>query len=714
MEQKSHKDNGGMYAGVVRSLFAGLDSVIAGNTGIRGKKVSESVYSTESSDSNDAVVSTLSSGLSKQVKAVADELGLTGQLGFESADFNAAAMGGLLAADKGNVTGAFRKPDNAIMVGSTAGNISQKRVISTEAYNEQDITNFQKASIVFSLMAAQQTKWAKLFFPPIAIDPMEVGIMTPVTVQMVFNEYHHATDGSLAVTGRKLIVRGHKNPEILFNDLTRLVPVYREDDEKNKKNFIDPALCAVKPVDLGGGVSVQSNYLATDVEINLIGLAQTNKSLNRGLAGHTRSISPVALLEELVLVFGDEAFAVNVTGLIGHRYLHAQQNLTTRVQLQLESSDVWMAAGSLNLNGALSTKAELKDYDLRVRIFTNGYIDLDTGRSKVTTSTIELHAANDKNGVPVDDATFENIKKVVEEGKASGYKLNARLENLDLAENGLLTESKTYNLVVSIPWRNPVSNTSTTYDNEFDFEGTLAGLVNVHRMQADGDAVKKLHTHFAMLQSYRAVMDKEGNVPMLDSVGTRAGIIPTKQELTINASEIVDGTRSAHRFEDIKGGILGVIHQMAMRLNIDSQFSIVGKTVTGDEDFRPKIIVLCDQLTYSYLSIKFGSTVTHEEYEIEFVETEKESMIGLMYVGLTTASDKQAPGILSPVVFGNYVYSPEMVSNLNRTVDGQTSRYLVATPRYDHVINVDVMGRIKLEGMEKLADKLPIFTKEQK
>lgn len=698
--------------GLVSKLMDGLRAVTSNSSNTR-PELGDMYFSTESGDSSDLEVSNAKSSIRAEIETIAKQHGLS----FEGHEYDQAAISAILQTNPNSVTrnGKLNVPTGVADLGQIASstqNTSFSRALVGESYNESDIDIYQRAGIVMTLMASQQTPFAKMFFQPKNLDPREAGIVTPVTSNYIYNDFYHSTDGSLVEAGRKLVVRGFVSPKILKNRLTELVPVYRaKGNSTNVNAFVEDSMIEPVEAELGGGVKILTSMLKTGVEHNIISLSQTNQSLNHGLADSTYIVSEAMYLKELLVSFGDDHFVVDTRGLPGSVFDTGVQGEKRKTHLKFDTNSVVIPAGALTTKGKeAEANAILKDYNIRLKFYVTGDVDLSEGTTRINQGGISLHAATDVDGNPVTAAVFKQLSDVVKAGQIPGFTIDARLENRNLAQNGLLTETKTHRLLVTVPYREAVSNVSSTYDQEHDFDGSLAGIITLHRIKADGEAIDTIHEWAERLSNYKAVVDQDGQVPFLDTVGSRAGIIPTWHEAEIDAEDLVDGFRSAHRFEDIKAALLGHVHLIAMNLIVNSEYLPVVRSYGADENFKPKVVVGTDQILYSYLSTAFAEEVEHEEYTIEFQPTMNETMRGVVYIGITDPTNDATDGIIKPSVWGNFIHSPEMVSRLPKSRGNTTSNYLTSTPRYRHIVNVPVLGRITVKNVQKLADRLRILT----
>lgn len=695
----------GAPKGSIKALSQQLEPVQV-ESQFGGKEVTRAAVSMEGNvEENNVIIDNVANELRSLIVDRQEKAGFS----FEGYQVDAGVIGGIIAADPNTlVSSKLRKDAGAKVLNQAAGVEGPTgRQFSMESYNESDIRSFQKSSVIFNLQASAQTPFAKMFFEPIIVDPMEAGLTFPITLTMVFNEYMHSTDGSAVKPGRRNVVRGFVNPKILENKLTALVPVYRDSEKgNNTKYFVDKALVAPRQESLGGGIVVNTAPLKVDEEVNLIGISQTNRSLNSGIEGYTTTIAPAVRLRSVFVKFGDEAYEIPTYDLPGSVFAPAQQGDTRRVELALDTTSAVIKAETLLVNGEKPTvNAKFWDYNIRLAFFISGYVILDRGQTRITKSATRLVSVTDQNDKPVSKEVFEELQAVIDQGEIFGYVLDASRENLDLRQNGLIIESKSRNMMVTVPYRHPISALASTYEGQIDTDKSLTDIVALHNMAADGHAVERLFEVAHTLKNYTSIADDQGDYPELECVGAMVGVIPTWFEDSISAAKIVDGTRSANRAEDIKGAFLEYIHTVAMHLIEKSEYIAVAKALTGNEGFKPTIIVGTDIVIHSYLTNKFGTDFEREEYDIRFEKSVNQDVRGKIFISISNPVQGSATA-LNPLGFGNYLYSPELVSNLNKSVDGQTSRYLTVTPRYLHVWNLPILAVITVTDIAELSQKL--------
>lgn len=688
-------------------VFAAL-APFALDTVYDSEAVAKTIVSTESADQNPEILNTVYADALQVLQ------GIDGIASFEGYQKEAAIAGMMISARPQLFANSkLRTPgDFTSTFGNGALDGPSKRQFSAESYNEKDIRKFQQATAMFNLYSALQDEFNLAFFKPVNIPSTDSGVIIPITKTLIYNDYRHATDGSLAITGRVDAVRGFVNHKILDNRLLDLIPVVRTTGTKpSTENFVDAALVPVKNVPLGGGQSVNTAPLVFNKPINLIGISQTNRTVNSGMASYTTTISDALSLRSVHMQLGTDVYEVSTLNLPGFRFNPGFQGDTRRMDINLDTKSATIPAETLTIAGVQPADDVLFNHNLLLGFFVNGNCHLDTGETRLNSSEIVLINATTKDGEVVDEATFAEIEAIIKAGSLLGYTLDASAENLDLRQNGLLVEEKTYNVLITVPYRMVVSAVSSTYDGEENFEASLNKLINLQHMNSNGIGVETLLEASKTIANYKAIPNKDGNYPELEMIGARASILPTHYAETISAVKLVDGTRSGNRREDIKAGLLNYFHDVAIGLIKRSEFIPVVKSLHGVDKVKPTVIIGTDITIHTYLTGEFGENIKREEYDIVFAKTENDLMVGKV---LMQISDNRDVSGFNPARSGYYLHSPELVSQMPKSVDGQKSNYLAVTPRYRHEVFVPVMAEIDITDVAELARKLTIYTQEQK
>lgn len=580
--------------------------------------------------------------------------------------------------------------------------------ISMESYNEQEFREVQRNTILFNLVSVQQDELGRLWFPPVLLAPGQSGAEVTMFLTLVHNDFQRTTSGDLSALGRKNVLRGFVDPEVLETELTTLYPVFRKDGPgANAKYLADPAIVPPELISVGGGVEFETTSILIDTKVELLGISQTNETLNIGVRDSTSTISPAARLSRLDIQFGDDVYAVNTYDLPYSSFVGSLQGDTRDINLNFDTRSIIIRAGSKTVKGEdPTTNAVFKDYNLLLATSVNGKITLDTGVTRLAASELELVAATDVDNNPVDDATFAELAKAVAEGSVYSYRVEAYAENLELRENGHLIESKSYRVIIPVPYLSPITSLSSTYHDEADLPIQLNDLIATNGIRANNRGVKRILDAADSLRNYVAILDEDGNVPELEAIATPY-VLPAWHSEVVRFSDILDGTRSAHKPEDIQRALLNKFHIVAMTLLQRSEYLVAGRMLTGDQNFKPTLIVATDPTIASLLNVEIenGIGVKYKEFDIEIAATPNKDMVGKAFISFAYTKAGQASTELDVLTFGNFLYRSEMVSNVVKSRNGGTSRARTVTPSFLHTWNLPVLGEFIFEDLPEVTNK---------
>lgn len=200
------------------------------------------------------------------------------------------------------IKGATAKGEYEHVVGFAPADSSSTRSnifsLSNESYNEHSLKEATIYSIAYNMQASRQDDFCETFFPTIVITPDQVGFGIVISLIGVFDDFKHKLTAERAAFIRRNIVHSVVNPNILKNDLTRLVPVYRSGDNADK--FASASDITPRTVDLEG-IKILTQPYKPNVEINVIGACTTDDVAAAGLMDITDTIDTGVVLENIYL-----------------------------------------------------------------------------------------------------------------------------------------------------------------------------------------------------------------------------------------------------------------------------------------------------------------------------------------------------------------------------------------------------------------------------
>lgn len=592
-----------------------------------------------------------------------------------------------------------------------------KRMITQLSYNESDFRKMSRQSVTYSMQASSQDALGNLFFKPIAFDPLTTGVETDISIVNLYNNAYRSTTGNLTNFHRKNLLEAYVNPEIVRNETTRMLCVYRPNGTKgaNENIFVDPNLVPIKTRRVGAGITLKTGSIKIGQEFEFTGVSQREDMLAGGVADFTDTISPVIRLDYFDLKVGEDVLRINTYELRDSMFYAAAQGRTTNVLLTFDNDSITIKNNSLSLTEKpdgtrkpLVTLAKYKDYDIRIRVQLNGKVSLDGGTSSVNKGAdVEFVNALDSDGRLVTDAgVLSDLADIFSKAEPIGWVPEARFDNWNLRNLGLLVETQNFKVLYNVPYLSPVSSIVNTYDDENAAPQVLSDLITVTQLTSSHAAIAKLRNAEAYLENFARVPDANGNEPEFHGIGGYY-LKAFYHKDTFKLLSIIDSTESHNRTEDIRCALWNRIHYRAMRMILDSEYLPAARRLTGDQNYKPTVIIGTDPMIASYL---FGEGETRvypkrEQYDV-VVETSLSALaVGKLWMSLAHNAKAATDNELCPLSFGNFLTGADVIARHDRSWNGQISNTLTTTPRYLHVWNLPILSVMNIEDIEAVSGK---------
>lgn len=597
----------------------------------------------------------------------------------------------------------------------------QKRPFALEAYDERENRNAQLYSIMYNLLASRQDDFGETLFPTLVVNPNEFGIKVAVRIFYTYNDFRRSLEGDLANYNRRNIVRAYADPDVLRNELTRAVPVIRDAPDNSARFFVQgvaPWTGWTWTEDLGVGVTVDTAYVRVNDEVDWIGISQTDQLIESGLAGPTDNLDPYLVLSSVLIRFSDgntpatyRYVRVDTSSLPDSTFVYSPQDNYRRMNLNLDNDSLVLmgnapsfgVAGNLTDLGATSANRAY-----RFRLTLSGLAILDTGRVRINGGSgalrlVSVYDTTTNTQVPptaAEQAQFNDRAEVV------GYTLTAYRANSNLRQRGQLLDTQVYYRLYYIPYRSPLAVLAPTIGTAEDDTSAITTLVTATGIRVSNAAVSTLLRADQVLSSYLPV-PFGGNLPRTETIGDWY-VIPTHITETLDFSLTVDSLRSQDRIKDIASAIVEKVRYVANELYRRSEYKAAADVLTGNTGFVPTVIVATDPVIHNYI-MQYGDLRTlGEGFNVKVVSTLNKLMRDKIFVTFGVF-DSSRNTTINPLNFGNMLWSPELVVTMPIARDGQISKELIVAPRFLHIVNLPVLGRIDVENLPAVIDKVTVY-----
>lgn len=703
----------------VVSPVSNLATKVAGITASRqlnDEKLTSMVLATESLDSaQEQALSSVYNNVESNLRTISEDMGYA----IEGFQLDAAAVASLLSANPKAALGSKPISQTAMESYSVSrfgvADGAVERPFAMEAYDERDNRNSQVYSIVYNLLASRQDDFGEAFFPTIVVNPNEVGITLSAKIFYAFNDFKRSVTGALANYGRKNIIRAYADADILMNEQTKAVPVYRATggSDDNTAVFVPSTELAPWSVSLGNGIDLETSALAVGKKIDLIGLSQTNELLNSGMMSASDTLDTYLKLDSVFVKLTDgtatDIVKFDISNLPGSTFTFAPQGNGRKMILNLDSDSIVVTPTFKKVDGANLAALDQfasNSWNGLVRISLSGNVSLDKGDTVINPGSLELIAVRNAVGdlVAGSHADYVAAAALIAGAEIIGYSLTAYRANSNLRQRGQLIDSQVENQVIPVLYRSPISTIAPVIDNGGDDTSSLQRLITVTGVRVSNAAVTALLAAETALKSYVPVADSVGNVPETFGIG-RFYVKPAFYTETLAMSSIVDSLKSHERAQDIKAAIVEKLRYYAAEMYRSSQYKAAAMVLSGNIGFKPTIIIGTDPVIYNYIMVDGDLRTLGDQFDVKVVSTLDSRASGKIFMSFGVFDASRNSGV-NPLNFGNMLWSPEVTAVLPISRDGQVSRELIVAPRYLHVVHIPILCVLNISGLSAVTSKV--------
>ena len=577
------------------------------------------------------------------------------------------------------------------------------RLPAMEAYDESNNRDSVVYTVAYNFLAAKQNDFGEAFYPTHVVSNDNVGVTVSLRLIQVYDDIKRNVNGALARFNRKNIVKALIDSTILKNEMTRVVPVVRP---ASLANFVDPALVPAAAVVLEGE-SINTAPLKVGVEMDIIGLSQTDTLLAAGVMDRTDGLDRSINLQNVYIQVGTDVLSYNVSNLATSNFLAQPQENYKRHALNFNSHSLVVNKSKKradNTNLVELADVVTEDLILQLKIDMTGTVNIEEGGLVVYGNSVKIEKAFDANGVEL-ALTHAKVAPLVTKFNTAvifGYTLKAYRNNLNKRQRGQLLDTTYQNQTWTLPLRSPVSVIRPPNADSQTDSGDLASLVAATFVRTSNEAVTTLLETAALLKEFVDSRVPTSLAPDLFGVA-RELVEPTYIGETLDVNAVINSVSSHEKAADIQAVLAQKIRDIGSRLYRDSGFQAVVETKVAGIDGEPTIIVGTDPMTARYLMVDGDTRLTGPTFNYKVVTTSDERMQGKLVIAL--GYPDQTEGTLNPIHFGYMLWSPEATIVIPQARGDQISKELTVMPRFRHITNVPVMGMVEVKNIPDVVSK---------
>ena len=602
--------------------------------------------------------------------------------------------------------------------------------LGQEAYNESENRKSLAYTIAFNYQATEQDQLAELFFPTITIPPDNVGFTITVTLMMVMNDIKRDISGALSNYNKINIIRAIQNPDILQNDMTANVPVYRS---QSANKFVSSNLVPSYPLTLEDGSIVQTAPIACGVQFDLLALCQTDAILSAGNLDITDSINPAIKLKKVYIsvtgsVTGSGGVVTPVVDILSFDTLdlpysefnYAPQGNYKNMLVNFTTNSLVIDENTKQVDGSeLSALSIIKTDSLRVRLqlSVSGTINIETGDAILYPGTVSLFNVEDATGLPISitsqPAAALAVLLTPPNSIMFGWDQKSYRDNANRRQRGQLIDHTIFNQIYNVPLRSPVTALRPTTTDSSNDASDLRSLIYVTRTRTSNQAVAKLLEIQKTLKNYvatsSALEDSYGFGPEILGIG-RYYVIPTYYEPTgpIDIQTIVNNISSETLMADFSAALVTQIRQYVLAMYVHSQYQAAADCIFGGNAPVPTVIVATDPIIANYIMIAGDLRTLGNEFDFTVAHSTNKNIKGKIFISFGVFDESRNTAV-HPLQFGNMLWSPELTLILPIARDGSTSKEVTVQPRFIHIGNLPILSVLTLTNIEAITTKMALW-----
>jgi len=411
-----------------------------------------------------------------------------------------AALGAAMIAQAGKSYLGGKAPSlpqdgNNVMIAAAGG--VERLATAMEAYDDASNRNMSAYTVTYNMQAAQQDKFGEAFYPTVVVTRDQVGYLISIQLISVMDEVRRATSGDVNDFKRRNIVFALRDPDILRNNQTTIIPVFRN-EAANK--FVDSAIIPHSTVDQNGE-AVVTGALKFGQQMSLIGLSQVDSLVQSGLMDSTDAVDRDVHLAGAYLQLKDatgDVIYFPTKDLFTSNFVYNPQGSEKRVTLNFENKSVMVTSSTLAIDGAKPGELAgvVPGVEVRLGFMVSGSLDLQTGTMNLLAGEVTVTSVT-QNGVKYvpgasNPAGIQAIFAAFVDAKLIGYNIDARRTNSNRRQRGDLLDITVYNQCYSVPLLSPITAPRPLGQGDDTDTSDLNALITTTRIRASNGAVDEL------------------------------------------------------------------------------------------------------------------------------------------------------------------------------------------------------------------------------
>lgn len=681
-----------------------------------GGKLASRVFATESIGEQELMqIDTAASNLKATLAAVAAGLGMDSSKSSTFVAESAAIQGALFASAASEFVGrkldfptAAQKNQFLVPAHSVPDYVGHRsNIFATEAFDNRETRSAVLYTMAYNYSVARQNEFGETVWPTLTLPADQVGFGIVVNRLTVWKGATHTVDGQAQVFNKIDLMRAEADSTVLQKEKTRIFPIFRP---VAADKFVDQAVVAAYD-HVTDGNTIKTAPYKTGVDIGIIGLSQTDASLQGGLNNQTDTLDPAIYLENLWVKVGDDVLKLGVYTLPTSNFTYAPQaNVDKQRNLAFRTKALPLTPKTKQFNGgALTTLSSLATDNLTVilEVVATGEANTEFGSVVVYGNKIAIVKVLDADGnvLPASNAAVQDLQAAFASASLIGYDLRAWRTNINMRERGDFIDRTSFSQLYEVPLLSPITaQRPQNTDGQLD-AGDFEALVTATRFRLKNDAVTAILDATQRLNDFVRSNVAGDDIPAAFGAA-RYHVRPTYyQPDPIDVSTIVDSIQSADRMDDLQAAIVNIVRDYVFRMFVSSEYQAAQDALgqTGPVT----VILATDPTIHRYLMVTGDLRTLTEKFPLKVVSTLDKRFAGKVFLtfGVFDENRNQAPNLLN---WGNLVYAPEVVLSASVPRGESLSRETIVQPRYLFVNHLPVATLLEFVNIPEVLSKVAL------
>lgn len=588
-----------------------------------------------------------------------------------------------------------------------------------EAFDEREMKAHVPMSIVYNVQASRQDPFGDLFYQPLVVTPDQNGVDVLVKRVMVFNEWRHDTSGraidldSLRVN----LVKAHIDFNVLSSDVTLATPVFYTGNVENNSHFAPTTAIAPVQIEVRNKEVILTSPLVPFMDHNLLSLSQTPAMVATGLQDQTASLDHRITIEKVYIKVtattgGAVAYLpIETTRLPLNAYQKGPEGLDKQMFLNFTTKNIVITGttkdttGAVDVNGLGASPATVylrdparDDLVVHLAFDMGGSANVEVGTVKFNPSPVTIgkiyRKLPDGRKVEEKDAAVLAALKAELSFEFAFADIGARRSNIDRRDKGLLVTNVEHVERFAVPLLSPI--TCQTPRTSTGTGGDVTAPINATRIRNSNNAVTKLFQYADQLNAAGINDQPSDIIPDIEGPG-RHMVGAYYHRSTVDVTTLVNSIKSQDRRADVKAALINLITSRVADCIQKTGYLPVLQASNGYTNEMPLVAIGTDAYINTFLMIDGDTRTLGPNLECQIEVSPDRRVYGKIVVALVRRGITGA----DPLNFGNMVWMPELVTELDMTRNNAAVHETMVQPRVLHLNTCPILIIFDIENLDQ-------------